>query len=48
MLTALNYENSYFVKTNNEFYKNAPKIMINKETYIRYMSSSKPEIKKIL
>ena len=42
MLTALNYD-SYFVKTNNEFYKNAPKIMVNKETYTRYMSSSKPE-----
>ena len=44
-LAALNYENSYFVKTNNEFFKNAPKIMVNKETYTRYMSSSKNENK---
>ena len=46
-LAALNYENGYFVKTNNEFYKKStPKIMINKETYTRYMSSNKAEIKK--
>ena len=45
-LVALNYENSYFVKTNNEFFKNAPKIMVNKETYTRYMSSNKNENKK--
>ena len=46
MLTAINYDNSNFVKTNNEFYKNAPKLMINKETNTRYLSSNKPQNKK--
>lgn len=46
MLAALNYDNSYFVKTTNDFYKNPPKIMINKEAYTRYMSLNKPENKK--
>ena len=46
MLAAINYDNSNFAKTNNEFYKNAHKLMINKETYTRYMSSNKHQNKK--